>query len=54
VRAATFKSGEAAFKDVALEAARGWTFKPARRNGEAVDAYVYLTFGFRRPVTSGK
>jgi protein TonB len=54
VREATFRNGERAFEDVALEAARGWSFRPAHRNGEVVEAFAYLAFGFRRPVTSAK
>jgi len=41
------------FDDVALTTARAWRFRPARRAGAAVDAYVYLLFGFRAPVVSG-
>jgi TonB family protein len=36
----------------ALEAARGWRFRPARREGEAVPSFAYVVFGFREPVVS--
>jgi len=35
------------FARVALEAARGWTFKPAEKNGEAVPSRWVLRFKFR-------
>lgn len=38
------------FDDVSLDAARRWTFTPAERDGHPVEAYVYVVFGFRRPV----
>lgn len=38
------------FDDAALQAARAWTFRPARRDGRAVSAFVYLVFAFRQPV----
>lgn len=50
VQAAAVVSGAAGFNDEALATARAWTFRPARVNGEAVPAYAYLAFGFRRPV----
>jgi TonB family protein len=37
----------------ALEAATKWRFRPARRNGKAVEAFAYIVFGFREPVGSG-
>jgi TonB family protein len=39
------------FDEVSLDAARGWTFRPARRDGRAVPANVYVVFGFREPVS---
>jgi TonB family protein len=39
------------FDAPALEASRHWTFRPARRDGQAVAAVGYLVFGFRQPVT---
>jgi TonB family protein len=42
-------SGAASFDRVALDAAHRWSFRPARQNGHAVQAYVYLIFGFRQP-----
>jgi TonB family protein len=50
VRSASITSGSPGFDDVALTAARGWSFRPARRNGRPVAAFTYLVFGFRRPV----
>jgi protein TonB len=52
VRAASVTSGSPGFDDVALTAARGWSFRPARRNGRPVAAFAYLVFGFRRPLAS--
>ena len=40
----------AGFESAALEAARGWVFRPARYRGQPVPAYAYLIFGFRAPV----
>jgi TonB family protein len=50
VQAATITNGAPGFDDVALTAARGWSFRPARRNGRPVAAFAYLVFGFRRPL----
>lgn len=38
------------FDEVSLTSARGWSFRPARRNGRPAEAYAYLVFGFRRPI----
>jgi TonB family protein len=38
------------FDPPALDAAGRWSFRPARRNGHAVEVYAYLLFGFRQPV----
>ncbi|HSC28989.1 MAG TPA: energy transducer TonB [Vicinamibacterales bacterium] len=38
------------FDSVALDTARQWSFRPARRDGEAVAGTVCLIFGFRQPV----
>jgi TonB family protein len=46
-RVVTAASG---FDPPALDAAGRWAFRPARRNGRAVEAYAYLLFGFRQPV----
>src|SRR5712691_8739018 len=43
-------TGDAAFEQAALDAARLWSFRPAGWNGGAVEAYAYLVFGFRQPV----
>lgn len=40
----------AGLDDASIDAARHWTFAPAERGGQPVPAYVYLVFGFRRPV----
>ena len=36
----------------ALDAARQWSFRPARRDGRAVASRAYIVFGFREPVIS--
>ena len=38
------------FDAAALSAARSWSFRPARRHGNAVTTRAYLLFGFREPV----
>jgi len=43
-------TGDPAFEQAALDTARLWSFRPARWNGAAVEAYAYLAFGFRQPV----
>ena len=43
----------AGFEQIALNAAGRWSFRPARRNDRAVEAYAYLLFGFRTPVVVG-
>jgi outer membrane biosynthesis protein TonB len=35
-----------------LQTARRWTFRPAVRRGKPVEAYAYIGFGFRQPVTT--
>ena len=45
-------TGDLAFEQVALDAARLWSFRPARWNGGSVEAYAYLVFGFRQPVAA--
>ena len=42
--------GASGFNQAALDAASRWSFRPARRRGNAVEAYAYLVFGFRQPV----
>jgi TonB family protein len=39
------------FDGPALDAARQWTFRPARLHGRPVATLAYLIFGFRQPVT---
>jgi TonB family protein len=39
------------FDDPALDAARRWTFRPARGRGTAVATLAYIAFAFRQPVT---
>lgn len=34
----------------ALDAAKAWRFRPARRHGDAVASVAYIVFGFREPV----
>ena len=38
------------FDPLALDAITHWTFRPARRDGEPIDAYAYVSFAFRQPV----
>ena len=39
------------FDELALAAARQWTFRPARVGVTAVDTLAYIVFAFRQPVT---
>ena len=39
------------FDRPAIEAVRRWTFRPAAREGQPVDAFVYASLAFRQPVT---
>lgn len=39
-----------AFDEAAIAAARSWSFRAARRNGDAVTTHAYLVFAFRQPV----
>ena len=39
------------FDEPALEAARRWTFRPARVHGTSVATLAYIAFAFRQPVT---
>ncbi|HEV8319271.1 MAG TPA: energy transducer TonB [Vicinamibacterales bacterium] len=39
------------FDEPALDAARRWTFRPARVRGTAVPTLAYIAFAFRQPVT---
>jgi TonB family protein len=38
------------FDEAALDAARSWAFRPARRDGQVVATHAYIVFGFRPPV----
>jgi TonB family protein len=40
------------FDDAALQAMRGWTFRPARVRGRLVPSAAYVVFAFRQPVTT--
>jgi len=40
-----------AFNSPALDAARAWVFRPARKGGRAVPSRVYVVFSFRAPTT---
>ena len=42
------------FDQPALDAARHWTFRPARVNGVAVSKLAYIMFAFRQPLTASK
>jgi TonB family protein len=54
VRKADIMEGTAGFDEEALAAAGQWEFRPARRDGVLVSAYVYIAFGFRQPVSGGQ
>jgi TonB family protein len=43
-------SGAPPFDQASLDAASQWSFRPARWNDRAVEAYAYLAFGFRQPI----
>jgi TonB-like protein len=45
-------AGPAPFARASIDAVRQWAFRPASRAGRAIDAYAYVIFGFRRPLTS--
>jgi TonB family protein len=49
VQSVAVTKGSPGFDEIALSAARDWSFRPAQRRGRRVAAYVYLIFGFRRP-----
>ena len=51
VRAAHLVDGAPGFEAASLDAARRWSFRPARLNGQPISVFAYLVFGFRRPVT---
>jgi TonB family protein len=38
------------FDEPAIDAARQWTFRPARLRGKPVTSLVYIMFGFQSPV----
>jgi TonB family protein len=48
---AQVKVSSPAFDAPALAAARSWSFRAARRRGNAVTTHAYLMFIFRQPVT---
>jgi TonB family protein len=50
ILAANTLGATSGFDAAALEAARGWSFTPARRDGRAVPARVYVVFTFEAPV----
>src|SRR5258708_17974004 len=49
IQASSVVNGSPGFDDLALSAARAWSFRAPQRNGQPVAAYAYLIFGFRRP-----
>ena len=44
----------AVFDNPALDAVRKWTFTPAHIRGVPSEAFVYVFFGFRQPLTTAK
>lgn len=51
VHEAKLLSPEEGYDDAALEAATGFRFRAARRDGRPVESYAIIFFGFRQPVT---
>jgi TonB family protein len=47
---AQVKVSSPGFDAAAIAAAQSWSFRPARRHGNAVTTYAYLLFAFRQPV----
>jgi TonB family protein len=47
---AQVKVSSPGFDAAAIAAARSWSFRPARRRGNAVAGHAYLLFAFRQPV----
>jgi periplasmic protein TonB len=50
VREAEVLQGSPGFDDAALDAVRGWSFRPARDPDVAPTAYVYAVLGFQVPL----
>jgi len=50
VAGATMARSAPGFDSAALDAARQWTFRPARRSGAPTSSLAYIVFGFREPV----
>jgi TonB family protein len=48
---ATAVRSSPSFDAPALDAARRWTFRPARMHGAPIEAFAYIVFAFRQPVT---
>jgi TonB family protein len=42
----------AVFDSPALDAVRKWTFRPARIRGVPSEAFAYVSFGFRQPIST--
>jgi TonB family protein len=42
----------AVFDSAALDAVRKWTFRPGRIRGAPSEAFVYVSFGFRQPISA--
>jgi TonB-like protein len=54
VRQTRLVSATRTFDGASLDALDRWSFRPARRNGHAVQAYAYLLFGFRQPTHAAR
>lgn len=42
------------FDDAAVNAARGWVFRPAEADAGPIQSIAYVVFGFRQPITSSR
>jgi TonB family protein len=49
IRQVRVMTGAPTFDQASLDAASRWSFRPARHNQRAVEAYAYLVFAFRQP-----
>lgn len=52
VTEAKILESSAGFDEVGLEAARQWTFEPARIRGRVEETFAYIMIAFRQPITN--